>query len=166
MNNAISDSRRGLRTATAIGAVSLGLLALSACEKPTPLTTVTVGTDTVNTEAACYAHGDPIESSEAKKCLEKKAEQSISAGKGDKIRFGVEPDMAETGWMLFIDGRPVLPEPIDKTYYSFPADAFFQQSSQPGRPSQKPPKSVQVSVVETADGEFHGVWQLRVERDK
>ncbi|HBF81590.1 MAG TPA: DUF2771 domain-containing protein, partial [Streptomyces sp.] len=36
-------SGKGRRIGVALGAVSAGLLVLSACDKPTPLATVTVG---------------------------------------------------------------------------------------------------------------------------
>ncbi|MCF6523065.1 DUF2771 domain-containing protein [Streptomyces sp. JJ36] len=161
MTYAIPGRRRGLRAASAVGAVSLGLLALSACEKPTPLTTVTVGDTTVTTEAACYEDGDKLAQKKFGKCLEKKAEESITVEAGEKIRFGVEPAMAETGWMLFVNGQPVLPEPVDQTYRSFPGDAFFQQQGGAGGGE---PQKTQVSVVETKDGDVYGVWHLRIER--
>jgi len=38
------------RAATTIGAIGLGLVALTACDKPTPMATVTVGTKSVTAE--------------------------------------------------------------------------------------------------------------------
>lgn len=164
MTYAIPGTRRGLRSATALGAVSLGLLAATACEKPTPLATVTVGSDTVTTEAACYEDGEAIRQSKVQDCLGKKAGKSIEVARGDKIRFGVEPGMADTGWMLFVNGQPALPEPIDTTYYSFPGDAFFQSQDPGGQGGTG--KKAQVSIVETAKGKVKGVWHVNVERAK
>ncbi|NLU70969.1 DUF2771 domain-containing protein [Streptomyces sp. HNM0574] len=153
-------SRRGVRTATAVGAVSLGLLALSACEKPSPMATATVNSTSVSTEAACYNDGDTIAQSEAKSCLSKEAEKSVTAGPGDKVRIGVEPDVAEGGWLLFIDGQPVLPEPIKKTYYTFPGEAFFQSQTPTGQAQKK--DSAQVSIVQADGSQFKGIWHLKL----
>ena len=51
-----SRSRRR-RVVAAAGAVSAGLLVLSACDKPSPIATITVGTNSVNSEATCYNDG-------------------------------------------------------------------------------------------------------------
>ncbi|MFE0201307.1 DUF2771 domain-containing protein, partial [[Kitasatospora] papulosa] len=86
----LSGKRR--RAAAALGAVSAGLLVLSACDKPTPLATVTVGTTSVHTEAACYNDGRAIKESQIQDCLNEKAEKSITVAPDDKIRFGVDPE--------------------------------------------------------------------------
>ncbi|RLL67432.1 DUF2771 domain-containing protein [Streptomyces sp. Z26] len=166
MTIAISGSRRGrvLRAATAVGSVTLGLLALSACEKPTPLATVTVNGETVTAEAACYEDGKTIAEAEAKKCADKKAEKTISVGPGDKIRIGVEPDMAEEGWMLFVNDQSVLPKPTEKTYYSFPGDAFFQKQGATGQP--EPTEDARISVIMTKGGDFKGAWHIKAEQEK
>lgn len=168
MTNAIPGSRRGrgraFRTVTALGTVTLGLLALSACEKPTPLATVTVGGETVTAEAACYEDGETIEESTAQKCADEKPEKTISVGQGDKIRIGVEPEMAEQGWMLFVNDQSVLPKATDKTYYSFPGDAFFQQQSENGQ--SVPTKDAQISIVMTKDGKFKGAWHIKAKQEK
>lgn len=153
-----------LRTATALGTVTLGLLALSACEKPTPLATVTVGGETVTAEAACYEDGKTIGEAEAKKCADAKAEKKITVGHGDKIRIGVEPEMAEEGWMLFVNDQSVLPEPTDKTYYSFPGDAFFQKQGPTGQ--AEPTKDAEISIVMTKDGNFKGAWHIEAKQEK
>ena len=159
-----STSRRTIRTATAIGAVSLGLIALSACEKPTPRATATVGSTTISTEASCYDDGKTIPQDEVRKCLSKKAEKTISVGTGEKLRIGVEPDMAENGWLVFVNGQPALPDPVKKTYYSFPGEAFFQSQSPQGQPSA-PKKSTQISIVEADGSDFKGVWHLKLKND-
>lgn len=163
---AIPGSRRGVRTATAVGAVTLGLTALTACEKPTPLTTVTVGRTTVTTEAACYHEGKTIPEAEAAKCTEKKPEKTISVGDGDKLRIGVEPDMAETGWMIFAGTEPLMQEPSKKTYHSFPGDTLFQQQQDPNTGQPMPArKSVTLRLILVEDGKFKGVWIVKAKRD-
>ncbi|NGO69243.1 DUF2771 domain-containing protein [Streptomyces boncukensis] len=158
-----SRRTRTLRTATALGAVSLGLLALSACEKPTPRATATVGSSTISTEASCYRDGKTIPQKEARKCLSEKTDKTISVGSGDKLRIGVEPDMAEKGWLVFVNGRPLLPDPMKKTYYSFPGEVFFQQQGAQGQMTTK--KSTQISIVEADGGDFKGVWHIKLKND-
>ncbi|MGW8374364.1 DUF2771 domain-containing protein [Streptomyces sp. ODS28] len=153
-------SRRGVRTATAIGAVSLGLLALSACEKPTPMATATVNGESVSVEASCYEGGKTIPSGQVKECLGKKAEKSVKVGPGDKVRFGVDPDIAKDGWFLVSDNKTTpLPQPTKKTYHSFPGDAFFQQQSAMGQPGP-PKKEAQVTI-----GTATGVWHVKLIND-
>lgn len=165
MSYAFSVSRRGLRTAAALGAAALGLLVTTACEKPTPLMTVTVGSDTVTTEAACYADGEALKQSSFKKCLNEKADESIEVGYGDKIRIGVEPETADKGWTLLVNGRRALPEPIDTTYHSFPGDVFFQRSAQPRSGAGGGADEAKVSVVAMGDGKVYGIWHVKAERE-
>ncbi|WP_028811085.1 hypothetical protein [Streptomyces flavidovirens] len=156
-------SGKARRTATVIGAVSAGLLVLSACDKPTPLATVTVGTDSVHTEASCYNDGSPIKESLLQGCLNKKAEKTVKVSMDDKVRFGVDPEIADKGWTLFINGQQAEQEPFKKTYRTIPGSAFFaqQQQQQPGAPS---PDEAQVSVVETKGKKLTGIWHFKLEK--
>ncbi|MEV7866920.1 DUF2771 domain-containing protein [Streptomyces sp. NPDC088124] len=151
-------SGRYRRAGVALGAVSAGLLVLAACEKPTPLATVTVNSDSVNTEAACYNDGKAIKEADMQPCLNKKAEKTITVAMDDKIRFGVDPEIAERGWTLFINGQPAEQEPYKKTYRSIPASAFF--SSQTGQTANE----TQVSVVETTGKSLTGVWHFEFKK--
>lgn len=160
-----SQSRRTVRTATAIGAVSLGLLALSACEKPTPMVTATVGSDSVTSEAACYDDGKAIPDKEVRTCMGKSPEKTVTVGSGDKLRIGVDPEMAENGWLVLVDGKPAMSDAMKKTYYSFQGEAFFQEQSMPGQQPSAPKKSVNLSVAEVTDGKFTGIWHFTVKND-
>ncbi|ANW18915.1 hypothetical protein [Streptomyces clavuligerus] len=151
-----SGKRR--RTAATIGAVSAALLTLSACEKPTPLATVTVGTESVNSEAACYNDGKAIKESLIQDCLNEKAGKTVKVALDDKIRFGVDPEIAENGWTLFIGGQPAEQEPYTKTYRSIPASAFF--TSQTGQA----PDKTKVSIVETSGKKLIGIWTFTLEK--
>ncbi|MDP9950181.1 hypothetical protein J2S51_002935 [Streptomyces sp. DSM 41269] len=139
--------------------MSAGLLVLSACDKPTPLATVTVGSDSVNTEAACYNDGEAIKESLVQGCLNKKAEKSITVSMDDKVRFGVDPEIAENGWTLFINGQQAEQEPYDKTYRTIPGSAFF--ASQTGKPAEK----TNISIVETKGKKLTGIWQFELKKD-
>ncbi|MBO8191903.1 DUF2771 domain-containing protein [Streptomyces oryzae] len=164
-----SQSRRGVRTATALGAVSLGLVTLSACEEPRPMMTATVGSDSVSTEAACYDDGKAIPyvngkgrpKGELRKCLAKPADKTISVGAGDKLRIGVDPKTADAGWLVLVNGDAVLSQPLKKTYYSFPGEAFFTEQSPSGQPSA-PRKKVRVTVVQSSGGDFNGIWHVNL----
>jgi hypothetical protein len=156
MTNATSGSRRRLRTASALGAVSLGLLALSACQKPTPMTTVTVNGDSVHTEAACYNDGKAIPNDKLKSCVNQKPDVSVEVVQGDRVRVGVEPDVADHGWVLYGSQQQ---EAFHTTYQSFSGDAFFQ-SMQGGAPSDK----AQLTVLELEDSNVTGVWVVKLKR--
>ncbi|MEV6161339.1 DUF2771 domain-containing protein [Streptomyces sp. NPDC052052] len=152
------SSGKGRRIGVALGAVSAGLLVLSACSKPTPLATVTVNGDTVTAEAACYNDGKALKTSEYQTCLNKKAEKSIEVAMDDKVRFGVDPEIADNGWTLFIDGQQAEQEPYKKTYRSISGSAFF--SSQTGETANK----AQISVVETKGKELIGIWHFQLNK--
>ncbi|MEW2081484.1 DUF2771 domain-containing protein [Streptomyces sp. NPDC005283] len=152
-----SGKRR--RAAAALGAVSAGLLVLSACDKPTPLATVTVGTDSVHTEATCYNDGKAIKESLIQACLNKKADNVVKVSMDDKVRFGVDPEIADHGWTLFIGGQQAEQEPYKKSYRTIPGNAFF--SSQTGETTNK----AQVSIVETNGKKLVGIWHFQLEKD-
>ncbi|MFI1018109.1 DUF2771 domain-containing protein [Streptomyces sp. NPDC020965] len=151
-------SGRRRRATAAIGAVSAGLLVLSACDKPTPLATVTVGTESVNSEAACYNDGKAIKESLIQECMNRKTGKTIKVSLDDRVRFGVDPEIAEHGWTLFIGGQPAEQEPFKKTYRSVPASAFF--TSQTGETSNK----ANISIVETNGKKLLGIWLFTLEK--
>ena len=151
-------SGKGRRIGVALGAVSAGLLVLSACDKPTPLATVTVGDTSVSTEASCYNDGDALKDSQIKTCLNKKAEKSVKVAMDDKVRFGVDPEIADNGWTLFINGQQAEQEPYKRTYRSVPGSAFF--SSQTGETTNK----TQISIVETDGKKLTGIWHFELKK--
>ncbi|MFV0129251.1 DUF2771 domain-containing protein [Streptomyces sp. HMX112] len=151
-------SGKARRAGVALGAVSAGLLVLSACDKPTPLATVTVGSDSVNSEASCYNEGGAIKESLIQDCLNKKTGKTITVSMDDKIRFGVDPEIAEHGWTLFIGGQQAEQEPYKKTYRTVPASAFF--SAQTGETSS----TAQISIVETSGKKLTGIWHFTLKK--
>lgn len=165
MSYAFSVTRRGLRTGAALGAATLGLLVTTGCglTAPTPLTTVTVGSDTVTTEAACYAtEGEALTRDEGFACLKEKADTTITVGQGDRVHLGVEPEMAEAGWVFFVNQRPMSAEQLSSTYQTFDADKWFQP--QPGQSSV--PDEVTLSVATLGEKDLEGVWNIKVEREQ
>ncbi|MFF1507986.1 DUF2771 domain-containing protein [Streptomyces sp. NPDC058326] len=154
-----SGSRR--RAAVALGAVSAGLLVLSACDKPTPIATLTVGSDSINSEAACYNDGEAIKESQIQQCLNKKAEKSITVAMDDKIRFGVDPEIADNGWTIFLGGQQAEPEPYKKTYRTIPASAFFSSQS----PTGESAGDTQVTIVENTGKKLTGIWHFKLKKE-
>ncbi|GAA4913662.1 DUF2771 domain-containing protein [Streptomyces coeruleoprunus] len=136
-------SGRARRAGVALGAVSAGLLVLSACEKPTPLATVTVGSNSVHTEASCY-DSDGLKESKVQECLNQKGGKTVEVSMDDRVHFGVDPEVAEHGWTLFLDGQRAEQEPYTKTYRTIGASAFFA-----GQMGAAAPESVRVSILET-----------------
>jgi hypothetical protein len=147
------------RSAAAASAVALGLFALSACSKPTPLATVTVGKDTVNTEAACYGNGKPLTSEVLQSCLAKQPTHTVKVRQTDSIRIGVEPAMAKNGWLL-VGNSMQKTTLIKDTYRTFPGQSlFFDQTT--GQPSP----SLVLNLVESAGDNSGalGVWKFKLE---
>ncbi|WP_063729732.1 hypothetical protein [Streptomyces sp. RTd22] len=167
MTAALFSRGKGRRATTAACAVALGLIALSACDKPTPLATVTVGSSTVTAEASkgCFGDGKNLGSGTFKKCLSAKPADTIKVGAGDKVRIGVDPEIAESTWGL-IANNPVMAEPSKETYRSFDSDTLFaQQNPQTGQTTMS--KSVTVTVAQLGDGTqgVKGIWRFKLERD-
>lgn len=152
-------SGRARRSVAALGAVSAGLLLLSACDKPTPLATVTVGTSSVSTEAAC-SDSKELTGEKVQECFaDVKHAKNIDYGRGDTLRLGVEPDVVEDGkkWQAVLDGQPIT-EPSSNTYRSFPGADLFATGGQGEAPASKKLNIVQVSE----DGKPLAVWAFNV----
>lgn len=141
------------RTATALGALALGLITLTACDKPTAQATVTVGSKSVQAEAGsmCYAKGVVLPQAIFVKCLQATPTHHITVGVGDQVHIGVDPSIAKKGWLIASDTALVTNEVIkDKTYWSLDSATLFQQTDpQSGQTSIA--KSVTLNVVESSD---------------
>ncbi|MFD9301685.1 DUF2771 domain-containing protein [Streptomyces sp. NPDC060048] len=152
-------SGRGRRSVAALGAVSAGLLLLSACDKPTPLATVTVGTSSVSAEAACR-DGKELTADKVQECFaDLKNAKTIEYGRGDTLRLGVEPEVVEDGkkWQAVLDGQQIT-EPSSNTYDSFPGADLFLTGGQGEAPASKKLNIVQVSE----DGKPLAVWAFNI----
>ncbi|UXX94828.1 DUF2771 domain-containing protein [Streptomyces sp. AD2-2] len=146
---------RRRRAVAAAGAVSAGLLVLSACDKPTPIATITVGRNSVHTEATCYNDGDAVKTADLPKCL--KASTSISVDPDDTVRFGVDPKIADNGWTILMNGQP-LTDSSKKTYRTIPGSVFF--NTQYGATGN----STVVSIKE-GDKTVKGLWSFKFKKD-
>lgn len=168
MSHAFSVPRRGARTVAALGAAALGLLVTTGCglTKPTPLATVTVGSETVTTEAACFeTENEPLKPEEGLACLDKKAGATLTVAQGDRVHLGVEPEMAEQGWVYFVNQRPMSAEELGSTYQTFQTDGWFQP--QPGPNGQpKTPDKVTLSVATLDKNQLNAVWNITLKRGR
>jgi hypothetical protein len=151
-----SRGRRAVRTTVVAGAVSLGLLALTACEKPSPHAHFTLGAATTSTETAsdCYGHGEALGAERALECLiDTEDVASFRTDPGDTFRVGVDPSVAEQGWMLLVNGNLQALEPQHITYRSFPTDELYgiaESTPMPGM-AEEFEDVVQVSIIQLAD---------------
>ncbi|MFE0254637.1 DUF2771 domain-containing protein [Streptomyces sp. NPDC059010] len=148
---------RRRRAVAAAGAVSAGLLVLSACDKPTPLATVTVGTSSVHSEATCGGEGDSLKTADLAKCLKDKGIESIKVDPDDTVRFGVDPEIADEGWTILMNGQP-LTDSSTKTYRTIPGSVFF--NAQYGASGD----STLVSIKE-GEQDVTGLWTFKLKKD-
>ncbi|MFF4186986.1 DUF2771 domain-containing protein [Streptomyces sp. NPDC001691] len=156
-------SGRTRRAGVALAAASAGLLVLSACDKPTPLATVTVGTNSVNTEASCRGDdGKPLAEDKLTSCLSGvKDAKSIDYAPGATLRLGVDPKVVEDGskWIALLDGSPIT-EASAQTYRSFPGADVFSTGGQGAAPKEKKVSIVQVNK----DNKPESVWSFTLKR--
>lgn len=151
-------AQRHRRAIAAAGVVGAGLLVLSACDKPTPLATVTVDRSTVNSEASCYNDGDALKPTALQGCLKDKSAKSIKVDPDATVRFGVDPEIAENGWTLLMNGQP-LTDSSKKTYRTVPGSVFFNQ--QYGASGS----STTVTILEGGNSKAYGLWSFKLEKD-
>ncbi|MFF4213798.1 DUF2771 domain-containing protein [Streptomyces sp. NPDC001796] len=147
---------RSRRAVAAFGAVSAGLLLLSACEKPSPLATVTVGTNSVSSQTDCYNDGKEVPPTDLAKCLKSKDIESIKVDPDETVRFGVDPTIADKGWTILMNGQP-LTESSTKTYRTIPGSVFF--NAQYGASGN----STLVSIKE-GESKVTGLWSFKLEK--
>ncbi|ARF56935.1 hypothetical protein [Streptomyces gilvosporeus] len=165
MTAALISRAKGRRAAAAIGAVSLGLLTLSACEKPTELATVTVGSTTLTSEAipGCDGNGEALSQKQIASCVSQEGGKSVEVHAGEKVRIGVDPAVAKAGWYV-VAGDPVLRAPSNDTYRTFDADKLFQRTNpQTGQVSYL--KEVTLLIGKLAKGQGQGtetMWHFQL----
>lgn len=161
LRGAAAQSHRAVRrrrVVATVGAVSAGLLVLSACDKPTAMATITVGSSSVSSEATCGGEGKTLKASNLTACLKDKDIKEISVDPEATVRFGVDPEIADNGWTILMNGRPLLTEYSNKTYSTIPGSVFF--NTQYGAQGN----STLVSVQEGENGAT-GLWSFRLKKD-
>lgn len=90
------------RTTAALVA-GLCALALSGCQKPTPLVTLVSGTTSVNTDATVFCFEG--QSAEAQNCrAEAKTPTVLKVKVGAQVGIDVAKEVAENGWVVVLPG--------------------------------------------------------------
>jgi hypothetical protein len=150
------------RAATAIGAISLGLIALTACDKPTALATVTVGSKSIHAEAIskCFANNKKLPQEIFVACLQAKPTHHITVPVGDEVRIGVDPSIGDKGWLV-VQGTTLATNELlkHKTYWQIDsAQLFTTQDPQSGQTQVA--KSVTLNVVESGDTSGSDVYRV------
>lgn len=156
----LQSAVRRRRAVAAAGAVSAGLLVLSACDKPTAMATVTVGSDSVSSEATCGGEGKALTTEALNKCLQDKDIDEIKVDPLETVRFGVDPEIADNSWTILLNGQPLVDPMKNNTYQSIPGSVFF--NAQYGAQGD----STLVSIKEGGENEATGLWSFRLKKDE
>jgi hypothetical protein len=144
------------RVAAVAAALALSSLLLAGCDKPGPSITVFSGSTSEHREALCWSPdaGLPPEASDCLFGEESPAQLAdyvavIPVLPGRTIGISVDPEVAEAGWSVTVNGRPLNSRLITDTYYRF---ALSEQNLRRG--------SLQLQVIgATSTGELtRGNW--------
>ncbi|MEU1270467.1 DUF2771 domain-containing protein [Streptomyces sp. NPDC005799] len=152
---------RRRRAVAVVGAVSAGLLVLSACDKPTPRSTITVGRSSVSEEATCGGEGKSLQTADLTKCLKDTDIQSIKVDPDDTVRIGVDPAIADKRWTILMNGQP-LTEDSDKTYRTIPGSVFF--NAQYGAQGNSTLVSIKAGDGKKSSNTVTGLWSFKLKK--
>lgn len=158
----LQSAVRRRRAVAAAGAVSAGLLVLSACDKPTPMATITVGSSSVSEEATCGGEGDTLKTADLTKCLKDTDIKSITVDPDETVRFGVDPEIADKRWTILMNGQP-LTEDSDKTYRTIPGSVFF--NAQYGAQGNSTLVSIKAGDGKEMSNTVTGLWSFKLKKD-
>ena len=158
----VTAAARRRRAVAAVGAVSAGLLVLSACDKPTPLSTITVGRSSVSSEATCGGEGKTLQTADLSECLKAKDIKSIKVDPDETVRFGVDPDIADKRRTILMNGQP-LTEDSNKTYRTVPGSVFFNQ--QYGATGNSTLVTIKAGNGKKNATAATGLWSFKLKKD-
>lgn len=122
------------RRTAAMSAVLLTAAAmLTGCEQPRPLVTVFSGSASISREALCWSN-EPTLPIDAADCLVDEGSDAMSeadaaeladylatlvVNSGQTVGISVDPEVAESGWSVAVNGRRRNAELINSTYFRF-----------------------------------------------
>jgi hypothetical protein len=141
----------------ATGLAVAGLVALAACEKPTPGATVFSGMSSSYEHALCWSFdGEPLNAQTCAQDVVTEAIDGATVGKvpvvpGDVIGISVDPVVADAGWFPVIGSQRLTQQPITSTYYRFTYPDL----------QQLPPDGVSLQVVAGNEGTL-GLWVFQL----
>ncbi|MDT0343249.1 hypothetical protein [Streptomyces litchfieldiae] len=160
---ATKRGRRAVRTTFAAGTVSLSLLALSGCQEPSPNAHFTLGSATSSRETAddCYAHGEDLSVDRVRECLDSDEDVPVfTTQAGDTFRIGVDPEIADTGWLLFFNGLLYDANPFTTTYQTFDVDEIQQRDRDRNQTPGTLPEASDIRVVVAQVGEDYDAEEI------
>ncbi|MYW00951.1 hypothetical protein [Streptomyces sp. SID3343] len=159
------------RAAALAGVAVLGAVALTGCDidKPTPIVTMVSGDTSAHTEAECYA-GKEVPADKLESCIKTEDLTKISATVGGSYRIGVDKKIADHGWTVLIDGKPINAI-FHSTYGPQLPVQYFQDTGSADNAAEaaqaaEADKSVVVHVIEqsSTSAPIKGVWAFKVEK--
>ncbi|MHC5904335.1 DUF2771 domain-containing protein [Streptomyces sp. S6] len=157
-----SAAVRRRRAVAAAGAVSAGLLVLSACDKPTPISTITVGRSSVSEEATCGGEDSALDTSKLTACLKDQDIKSIKVdSESDTVRIGVDPKIADRRWTVLMNGQPLTGE-NSKTYLTIPGSVFF--NAQYGAQGDSTLVTIKAGDGKKNSQTVTGLWSFRLKK--
>ncbi len=118
-----------------------------------------MGSDSVSSEATCGGEGKALTTETLNECLQDKDIDEIKVDPTKPVRFGVDPEIADHGWTILLNGQPLKVDPTKKTYQSIPGSVPF--NAQYGALGD----STLVSIKEGED-EATGLWSFRLKKDE
>jgi hypothetical protein len=158
----LQSAVRRRRAVAAAGAVSAGLLVLSACDKPTPMSTITVGDSSISAEATCGGEDKALETKDLTNCLKDTDIESISVDPAKTVGFGVDPEIADQRWTILMNGQPLVDD-TDKTYQTIPGSVFF--NAQYGAQGDSTLVSIKAGDGKKNSNAATGLWNFRLKKD-
>lgn len=150
--------RDAARRLSIIGAAGVAVVAMSACEKPSPGVSVFSGQISGHSQALCWSFDG--QSLDADACAQGLVEDALRGGgvksipvvPGETIGISVDPTVARAGWTPVVGSQRLLSTPTTSTYYRF-AFPDLQEVPEDGLPLQ----------IVAGQGETTvGIWVFRL----
>src|SRR3712207_2544714 len=106
----------------------IALVAVTGCEKPTPLVTVGSGGSTVHREATVYCgEGENLQQDNCTRSTEEVAQVEVTLG--DPVAVDVDGDLVESGWYIAVGENRT--QTLKEHYFRFtPGSGDFGQQGQ------------------------------------
>lgn len=147
-----------LRRFALLAGAGASVLALSACEKPTPGVSVFSGQTSANSQALCWSFsGETLDATDCAQDVVESALRgagvaSIPVVPGETIGISVDPSVAAQGWTPVVGSQRLLQTPTTSTYYRF-SFPDLQEVPEGGLPLQ---------VVAGSGDSTLGIWIFRL----
>jgi hypothetical protein len=157
-------SARSLVLALAVAAAAL---ALTACDKPAPGATIFSGASSEHREALCWSF-DADRAYTADDCVvdvaAAQSQQSVfdaldeylatlEVSPGDVVGISVDPEVADAGWSVTVNGRPLHRDLLTETYFRF---------TMPPQPLRQGSAELQIQAAAEDGTSARGFWVFRL----